>query len=537
MSGDYPDFRAYLRQLEQCDLLRRIARPMNKDTEMYPFARIQFRGLPESARKGFLFENVTDARGRRYDIPVAAGCVAASKQIYLEGMRCKTDAEVTQRWTQAQVKPLPPVIVTGGPAHEVVYRGSDLTKPETSLDKFPIPISTPGFDNAPYITAGHWITKDPESGIRNVGNYRGMIKSRNRIGCMAGSGQHITAHWRKCRKRGIPLQVAIAIGVTPNISFTAVAKLPLDADELAVAGGLAGEPVEVVRCKTVDLEVPAHAEIVIEGIMPTDALEWEGPFGEFTGYMGLRGMYYYLDVTCITHRRDPIYMSFVSEFPPSESSTLRQIALEGIIYKQLTVDLGIKVKEVALHESAGSWGLCVLRMAREENDQAAWKALEQVGRKSGFKMVVAVDEDVNCRDSDAVNWALSFHMQPNRDSRVIDCERVMGLDHSLGSMDQGQRSGVSVEKELQSTSLLLNATRKWPYPPVSLPAQGFMERALEIWREEGLPEPNLKEPWFGYALGCWTEEDQAEAALAVKGEHFVTGEKFFKRRKKIEGEK
>lgn len=527
MGGYYPDFQSYLEHLDRQGLLQRIRRPINKDTEMHPLVRIQFRGLPESARKGFLFEQVIDSRGKKYDIPVAVGCIAASKQVYLEGMQCRDEEELTRCWTRAQVEPIPAVLVSEGLAQEVVHQGKDLSLPGGGMDMIPVPVSTPGLDNAPYITAGHWITKDPETGIRNVGNYRGMIKSTNRIGCYAGSSKGLTDHWLKCRKQGIPLQVAIAIGVTPNVACTAIAKLPMDVDELAVAGGLAGEPLEVVRCKTVDLEVPAHTEIVIEGVICTDALEHEAPFGEFTGYMGLKELMYYMDVTCITHRRNPTYMAFLSQFPPSESSKIRQITWERILYKYLAVDEGIKgVKEVALHEPTGSWGLCVIRLAKQKEDDA-WSALQGVARRTtvGCKMVVAVDEDVDCRDPDAVNWALSFHMQPYRDLQVVDCEKPMLLDYSTAPPGQGVMRGPAAEQEPRSTCLLLDATRKWAYPPVSLPRREFMERALEIWREEGLPEPDLKEPWFGYPLGCWNQEDEEEARLAVKGEHYITGEK------------
>jgi 4-hydroxy-3-polyprenylbenzoate decarboxylase len=150
------------------------------------------------------------------------------------------------------------------------------------LEEFPIPISTPGFDNAPYFSAGNWVSKDPETGIYNVGNYRGMVKSQTRVGCDNFLPQHLRTHREKYKAMGKSVMPAAAvIGPTPNIGLVAVTKLPYETDEYAVAGGIAGAPVELVRCKTVDLLVPAHAEIVIEGEIPTDTLEKEGPFGEY----------------------------------------------------------------------------------------------------------------------------------------------------------------------------------------------------------------------------------------------------------------
>ncbi len=154
------------------------------------------------------------------------------------------------------------------------------------MAEFPIPISTPGFDNAPYLTAANWVTKDPETGIRNIGNYRSMVKSGTRLGILSRGTQHLRMHWEKSRKLGKPLQAAIVIGPTPNVGLVATAKIPFGIDEYAVAGGIAGEPVELVKCKTVDIEVPATAEIVIEGEFPIDAMEPEGAFGEFTGLYG-----------------------------------------------------------------------------------------------------------------------------------------------------------------------------------------------------------------------------------------------------------
>src|SRR5262249_25067674 len=158
---------------------------------------------------------------------------------------------------------------------------------------------------APYTSASYWITKDPETGVRNVGTYRGQLKSPLRMGCYPASRQKgIAVHWEKARARGQPLEAAVVLGAPPHVAFPAVALLGPGApppvafrggalraqkgDGVGVAGGLAGEPVPLVRCQTVDLEVPAEAEIVIEGRIPTDRLEEEGPFGEFTGFMARR---------------------------------------------------------------------------------------------------------------------------------------------------------------------------------------------------------------------------------------------------------
>ena len=299
----YVDMRGHIKNLEAKGLLKRVERVMNKDTEIHPLVRWQYRGgLRDSERMGFLFENVIDARGRRYLYPVAVGVMAGSNKVYATGLGCKVE-EVLSKWQVALEHPIEPVLMKSGSVHEVVMVGKDLTGMEGGLYKFPFPISTPGFDNAPYSTCSNWVTKDPETGIQNIGNYRGHIKAPNRIGVFPSIlGQDIYLHWEKCKKRGIPLEAALVIGPPPVVSYAAVEKVPYGVDEMAIAGGLAGEPIEVVKCKTVDLVVPADAELVIEGKISTEYLEPEGPFGESHGYMHPRQLNPYMDVTAITHR-------------------------------------------------------------------------------------------------------------------------------------------------------------------------------------------------------------------------------------------
>jgi 4-hydroxy-3-polyprenylbenzoate decarboxylase len=373
------------------------------------------------------------------------------------------------------------------------------------------------------MSAAHFVTRDPETGILGMGNYRAQVKTPTRLGCFSGSTQDIAVNWHKWKALGKPMEAAIVIGVTPNLSYVATTKLPHDIPEYDVAGGIAGAPVELVRCRTVDLLVPAHSEIVIEGVIPTDRLEMEGPFGEFTGYMAQRDWSLFLDVGCITRRRTPIFQAFLSQFPPSESSKLRGVGKEEVLFKRLTVDHAIPgILEVALHEPAGSYGICVLKIDKSKGGDVR-KALEIIGRDARLhsKMVVAVDADVDARDADSVNWAISFGMQAYRDAWVVPV-RPLDLDYSVAPPDE--RRDLTAEAK-QGSALLIDATRKWPYPPTSLPARPYMERALEIWQSEGLPPLNLKVPWYGCELGHWTDEDREEARLATEGEYLKTGAK------------
>ncbi len=524
----YKDLREHIEALEKSGKLTRITREINKDTELHPLVRWQFRGLPEEERKAFIFENVVDNRGKKYEMPVLVASHAASRDVYAIGMMCSPD-EINEKWTKAQMNPIPPKLISDGPVHEEICIGEELRG--LGLDKLPVPISTPGFDNAPYTTASNWVTKDPETGIRNIGNYRGQIKAKDRMGVFVQPTQHIGMHWAKCKERGIPLEAAAVIGASPAIGFTAVAKIPYGIDEYSIAGGIAGEPIELVKCKTVDIEVPASAEIVIEGRISTEYLEPEGPFGEYTGYIGGVINHPYFEVTCITHRKKPIYNAFISQFPPSESSKIRQIAFNATLYKFLKHDCSIpSVMEVVFHESGGSWQFVVIQM-RNVNPAQPWQALQAA---SGFeasmgKVMIVVDEDIDPWDPDSINWALSFRMQPQADVRIIS-GRASSLDYSAVPPGEASMKGLNFPKPHGSSALLINATRKYDYFPVSLPKKEYMERARVIWEEEGLPLLKPRKPWYGYSLGYWTEENIKEAELAVKGEYYKTGQKISGRR-------
>ena len=308
----YKDIREHIQALEANDKLVRIKREINKDTELMPLVRWQYRGLPEKERKAFLFENVVDVKGVKYKGSVLVAAHAGSTDIYALAMNCKPE-EILDKWNTARKNPIEPKMVSSGVCQEEVHLGQGLLE-HGGLAEFPVPVSTPGFDNAPYFTAPFWVSKDPDTGINNVGAYRAMIKSPNRLGILNLLPQHLRQHWEKCREKGIPLQAALVISPILSIGLVAVSKIPYGVDEYAVAGGIAGEPVELVKCKTVDIEVPATAEIVMEGELPTDSMEREGPFGEYTGYMASEEVGPYFNVTCITHRRNPIYNGFISQF-------------------------------------------------------------------------------------------------------------------------------------------------------------------------------------------------------------------------------
>jgi UbiD family decarboxylase len=520
----YRDLRDHLRALESENLLQRVNRPINKDTELFPLVRWQFRGgLAENQRKGWLFENVVDSNGKQYAHPFALGVLASSRQIYAVGLECRDDREILDKWQRALSDPIAPVMVGDGPVHEVVLDQSTLANTDKGFDSIPVPISTPGFDNGPYFTWSHWVTKDPETSVRNIGNYRSQVKSRTRLGISLGAAQHAVIHWRKCRAKGIPLEAAIIIGCPPVVSYACVQKVPYGQDEYEVAGGLAREPIQLVKCKTVDLEVPADAEMVIEGRLPTDFLEPEGPFGESHGYMHPRQLSPFMDVTCVTMRKDMILTGIMSQVTPSESSTIKKVGYDTLFLRHLQVDCGLtNVVRVVMHEALVNIRKLVILQVKKSSTEQIKKTLRAAATFHGGvgKITIAVDEDIDPENLNGIFWALCFRATfPN------DIEFLPEMSHGHAPPFPTEDILTRPDAVGKESYMLVNATLKEPFPPVSLPRRDIMEKAAEIWRELKLPELKPEYPWFGYSLGDWTEDNQHEAELALAGRHYEIGAK------------
>src|SRR5579859_4572193 len=195
------DLQEHIAHLEERGLLTRVDRRIDKDSELHPLVRWQFQGgLREDERRAFLFTNVVGAHGEKYDIPVLVGGLAASPEIYATGLGVPVE-EIGRVWLKAMAEPIAPVLVETAPCHEFVETGPDLAR--KGLGALPVPISTPGFDSAPYLTATLCVTKDPDSGIQNMGTYRAALKANDRLGVrmasrLSGAGGYL--HWQKYKK-------------------------------------------------------------------------------------------------------------------------------------------------------------------------------------------------------------------------------------------------------------------------------------------------------------------------------------------------
>jgi 4-hydroxy-3-polyprenylbenzoate decarboxylase len=332
----------------------------------------------------------------------------------------------------------------------------------------------------------------------------------------------IFAHWEKCKARGEPLPCAVVVGCPPVISYASVQKMPESLDELAVAGALAGGPINVVRAKTVDLLVPAEAEIVIEGLINTELLEPEAPFGESHGYVNLQEYNAFMEVTAITRRKNPILTSFISQVTPSESSVIRKVAMEPLYLHHLKTVLAIRgIKRVAMHEPLTSlYAVIAIQLERGAPETEVWRALHGASALHRFagKWIIAVDEDIDPENADAVFWAMSYRCQPQHDLHVLPHK-------DPGHGPRGPHDGG------ETAAVLINAMLKGTYAPVALPKREFMEQARALWERLGLPPLTPQPPWHGYDLGHWPEALERQARMAAASDYFALGNEHAQKRR------
>ena len=514
----YNDLQQHIEELRAKGLLQEIDQPIDKDSEMHPLVRWQFvGGMHESERKAFLFTNIVNAKGRKYDIPVLVGGLAANREIYSVGMGCAVE-DIQAKWDKAIKHPIPPVVVSNPVCQEVILEGAALQGEGNGLDMLSIPISTPGFDSAPTLTATNVVTKDVNTGVQNMGTYRCQLKAPDRLVVRmatrvggAGGYLHYLA-WKKAGHKTMPC--AVVLGCPPYVAFMGPQKLPIGVDEFDVAGGLAGAPIEISKAYSVDLLVPAQSEIVIEGLIDLEWLEPEAPFGESHGHVALEEFNLPMTITAITHRRKPVIPSYISQVAPSESSVIKKVAYEPLFLNYLKTTLSIKgVKKVSLHEPlTGLLRITIITVEKDMAKTEIWRALYGAAFFKGDcgKICIAVNDDIDPENADALFWAMAYRMNPVHD--------IQTLDH------RGQGHGPKRENDGEEDStLLMDATMKSAMPPLALPTQEYMVHAKKLWESLDLPKLKPQAPWFGYSLGDWSSVWDAAAKRAVDGNYLENG--------------
>jgi len=471
----YRDLRDYLAALEQNGKLKKVKKGVDKDWEIAAVCRQLFYKLSDENRPAVMFENV-----KGFNLPVVAGALGASREIYAIGLETDSVQGINRKWDRALEKPIPPRVIKDGPCKENIWTGE-----KVDILKLPVPVWTVGEDPGPFFTSPYVITKDPETGVRNIGTYRMQVKNRNKTGFLIGKVQDAAWHVKKNDDQNKPTPVAVVIGAEPSIGYVSVSKISETLDEFAIAGGLRGEPVDLVPCETVPLEVPATAEIVLEGEIPAHARELEGPFGEYTGYMGPAGQQPFFIIKCMTFRNNPIYQAFISQRPPSESSCIRGVGREWPLFKHLKYVLNLPVKDVRLKEAGGSGAYVVVSLKKQFEGQVKQTMYGIWSLRSGFgKITVVVDDDIDIWDDFAVDWALSWRVKPDKDIYIEKDVQAVGLDPSQASPSVPQHHPT----RLVGSRVAIDATRKHEYPAISLPPKDHLDLVASRWKEYGIEE-------------------------------------------------
>ncbi len=363
-----------------------------------------------------------------------------------------------------------PKVVRSGPVQEVVLTGDDV-----DLGLLPVQRCWPG-DPAPFITLPAVITRDPRTGIRNLGMYRMQVRDRNSTFMHWQIHKDGRADWLATDGR---IPVAVALGLDPITAYSASAPLPKHLGELMLAGFFRGSPVELVKCKTIDLEVPAHAEIVLEGYIEKDELGIEGPFGDHTGFYTPAEPFPVFHVTALTMRKDAIYPSIIVGKPPQEDAWLAK-ATERIFLPAVRMT----VPEIVDYDLpvAGTFHNCVIVSIKKAFPGHARKVMHAIwglGMLSLSKSVVVVDEHVNVHDYEEVFFYVGANVDPARDL-VITEGPLDHLDHAPTRQFFGGKLGIDATAKGP-----LEGTREWP-DEVEMSAE-IKELVDRRWSEYGIP--------------------------------------------------
>jgi 4-hydroxy-3-polyprenylbenzoate decarboxylase len=363
----------------------------------------------------------------------------------------------------AEISSFVPKTVRSAPCQEVVKTEG------FSLFDFPVLQCWPG-DAGRFITLPLVFSKNPETGKRNCGMYRMQIFDERTTAMHWQTHKHGAQHFREARRLGTgpsrKMEVAVAIGADPATVFSAVAPLPDDVDEMMFASFLRGKPVEMVACRTVDLEVPATSEIVLEGHLDLEELRMEGPFGDHTGFYSLADQYPVFHVTCVTHRKNPIYQTIIVGKPPQEDCYMGH-AVERIFLPLLRKQLP-EIMDMHMPFEGVFHNLVFVKIRKRYPGHArkVMSALWGLGQAMFSKCIVVVDEQVDLKDYGRVAWIALNNIDPERDIQFT-LGPVDSLDHASRLPNFGSKMGV-------------DATRKWPEEGYSREWPEEIEMSLEV---------------------------------------------------------
>lgn len=449
----YKDLRDFIRRLEKEGELRRITAEVDPVLEITEITdRVTKAGGP-----ALLFEKPKGSR-----VPLLINMLGSHRRMNLaleveklddvaDRIRAMLDFQSPQGLLD-KIKMLPklaelgsffPKSVKTGPCKEIIL------KENFSLSHFPILKCWPQ-DAGRFITWPLVITKNPETGKRNVGVYRMQVFDDRATAMHWQTQKHGAEHFRRARAKDPSgrIEVAVAIGADPATCLSGILPIPPDLDEFMFAGFLRREPVETVPCETLSLEVPANAEIILEGYVQLDELRTEGPFGDHTGFYSLEGSYPVFHITCVTHRRDPIYLTTIVGPPPQEDFYMGH-AVERIFLPVMRMQYP-EIVDISMPAEGIFHNLMIVSIRKSYPGHARkiMNAIWSLGQAMFTKVIVVVDHDVNIHNYREVVWKSLCALDPERDAQFV-LGPVDTLDHAARMQDFGSKMG-------------LDATRKWP---------------------------------------------------------------------------
>jgi len=458
----YRDLRAFLTRLEREGELKRISAEVDPVLEITEITnRVTKAGGP-----ALLFE-----RPKGSHVPVVINLLGSERRVNLalevdnidqvaNRVRSFLDVQTPQGFLD-KVKMLPKLAELGSFFPKTVKSGACkevIRKEDFSLSFFPILKCWPQ-DGGRYITWPMVITKNPETGKRNVGCYRMQVFDERTTGMHWQTQKHGAEHFRSARSRHGTgkLEVAVAIGADPATALAGILPVPPDLDEFMFSGFLRRDAVELVPCETVDLEVPANAEIVLEGYVDLSEMRTEGPFGDHTGFYSLEGEYPVFHVTCVTHRKDPLYLTTIVGPPPQEDFFMGH-AIERVFLPVMKMQFP-EIVDVAMPAEGIFQNLMIVAIRKSYPGHARkiMNAIWSLGQAMFTKVVVVVDHDVDIQNFREVVWKTLCAIDPQRDIEFV-LGPVDTLEHASRLQDFGSKMGIDATRKWQSEGF----ARPWP---------------------------------------------------------------------------
>lgn len=451
----FRDLRSYLGYLEEIGDIVHVREPVDSKFEISSYTECAYIKGKLRGEPALYFERV-----KGHSIPVVTNLFGTYKRF--SSIYGLTEDNFFPALAERYEKTVEPKTVSQAPCQDVVLLGD-----EADLSRFPI-MWWNEHDGGPYINSGVDITKDPDTGKHNAARYRLQLKGRRKLGVYISERQHIGIHFNKWKARGAKeMDIAVALGVPPSLEIASVSNIPYGVEEYAWAGGQteSGEPIELVPGKTVDLLVPAQAEIIIEGKVPLDIFESEGPLGEYTGYYTGTYNHPVINVTAITHRKNPIMTGILMANMPGENLLIGVIPDDVILYRELKRQLS----EVTGFRYLFATYTAVIQVDRKRKYPGIARRVADCfwGHKYGSvcKNVIVVDNDVDIYNEAHIFWAMSVRTQADRDVSITSNCAGSGIDPSEAIHASSPRSIGKGGVTRRSSHLLWDATESIDLPP------------------------------------------------------------------------